>query len=91
MIWQGKGSFKGYRRYLHKLGKYYLYPEYKYGIYSIVGDFENSLSIFNSNLENSKEFITGYFSNSLDPFESVNRFEIDNFLVKNLHTKEIWA
>ncbi len=85
LLSQGRGLFKSYRRYLHKLGKYHSYPYYKHGIYGIVGDFENSLSVYNNNNSNAIEHLRAYFSEDSDLFESKNRFSIDNFLVKNLH------
>ena len=81
---QGKGSFLAYKRYLHKFGKYYLYPKYKYGIMNIVGDFENSCSIYKGNKEDTVSFISSYFDND-DVFKSLADFESENFLVKNLH------
>ena len=81
----GKGSFKAYKRYLHKLGKSYNYPNSKYAALNLVGDYENSLSIFNGNSSQVQGVFDQYFSDDRDPFDSIFRFEMDNFLVKNLH------
>ena len=82
---QGKGLFKAYRRWLHKFGKYYHYPGYKYGLFSIVGDYENSLSIYEHDPNNVTDYIARYFQDGADPFACLLHFETDNFLVKNLH------
>jgi len=84
-LWQGKGQFKSFRRYLHKLGKYYGYPSYKYGVYSIVGDFENSRAVCKNIADTDRVLLSSYFPPDADPFECITRFELDNFLVKNLH------
>ncbi len=81
----GKGKFKAYKRYLQKLGKYYQYPGYKYGIYSIVGDFENSLAICGGSPSDVTPFLEHYFSAGTHPFKALNEFEYENFMVKNLH------
>lgn len=81
---QGNGKFKAFRRYLHKLGKYYNYPNYKYGLYTIVGDFENSLSVFKGNKENTTEFLTNYFPEGANPYDCFKTFEYENFLQKNV-------
>lgn len=81
---QGNGKFKAFRRYLHKLGKYYNYPNYKYGIYTLVGDFENSLAVFNGNSEKTTQFLSNYFPKGANPFDCFNTFEYDNFLQKNV-------
>ncbi|MCZ6820737.1 MAG: asparagine synthase (glutamine-hydrolyzing) [Calditrichaeota bacterium] len=82
---QGNGCLKAYRRYLHKFGKYYDYPGYKYGLFSIVGDYENSMSAFKDGENSSAAFLSGYFKNGDDPFDSLMRFDVENMLVKNLH------
>lgn len=81
---QGNGKFKAFRRYLHKLGKYYDYPNYKYGLYTIVGDFENSLSVFKGDTATTTQFLSNYFPEGLDPFEGIKTFEFENFLQKNV-------
>ena len=81
---QGNGKFKAFRRYLHKLGKYYSYPHFKYGLYTIVGDYENSLSVFNQKKNSSKEILEGYFPEGKKPYDCFKTFEYENFLHKNL-------
>ena len=81
---QGNGKFKAFRRYLHKLGKYYQYPNYKYGLYTIVGDYENSLSVFNGDTANTTQFLTHYFPEGANPYECFKTFEYENFLQKNV-------
>ena len=82
---QGKGKFLAYRRYIHKMGKYSSYPNYKYALFNIVGDFDNSCSVYNGNRESVEEMMTGYFPKGNDVFDSLFHFEMENFLVKNLH------
>jgi asparagine synthase (glutamine-hydrolysing) len=81
---QGNGKFKAFRRYLHKLGKYYNYPNYKYGIYTIVGDFENSLSVFKGDTANTTQFLSNYFPEGANPYDCFKTFEYENFLQKNV-------
>lgn len=81
---QGNGKFKAFRRYLHKLGKYYSYPHFKYGLYTIVGDYKNSLSVFQSKENNAKQILEGYFSEEKNPYDCFKTFEYENFLHKNL-------
>lgn len=81
---QGKGKFKAFRRYLHKLGKYYQYPNYKFGLYTIVGDYENSLSVFKGDKENTTQFLSNYFPEGVNPYECFKTFEYENFLQKNV-------
>jgi len=82
---QGKGKFLAYRRYLHKLGKYNQLPAYKYALFNIVGDFENSVSVFNGEKENTIQLFNQYFDNKNDVFDNLFHFEMENFLVKNLN------
>lgn len=81
---QGKGKFKAFRRYLHKLGKYYNYPNYKFGLYTIVGDYENSLSVFNGDTATTTQFLSNYFPEGVNPYECFKTFEYENFLQKNV-------
>lgn len=81
---QRRGAFKSFRRYLYKLAKYSSYPAYRFGIYSIIGDFEASAGIVRGDLRDLEEFLAGYFPEGQDPFESFKRFEYENFLQKNL-------
>ncbi len=81
---QGNGKFKAFRRYLHKLGKYYNYPNYKFGLYTIVGDFENSLSVYNGDTEITTQFLSNYFPEGKNPYDCFKTFEYENFLQKNV-------
>ena len=81
---QGNGKFKAFRRYLHKLGKYYSYPHFKYGLYTIVGDYENSLSVFKGEKNNVKAILEDYFPEGKNPYDCFKSFEYENFLHKNL-------
>jgi asparagine synthase (glutamine-hydrolysing) len=81
---QGKGKFLAYRRYIHKIGKYGNYPKYKYGILNLVGDFENSCSIYSGNRDYLENMLSDYFPEKENVFDSLTRFEIENVLVKNL-------
>lgn len=82
---QGKGKFLAYRRYLHKIGKYGNYPAYKYGILNLVGDFENSSSIYNGNKDQLIHSLSNYFPEKENVFDSLMHFELENVLVKNLN------
>jgi asparagine synthase (glutamine-hydrolysing) len=81
---QGKGKFLAYRRYIHKIGKYGNYPNYKFGILNLVGDFENSCSVYAGNRDKLEHMLSNYFPENEDVFDSLTRFEIENVLVKNL-------
>ena len=80
----GKGRFKGNKRFLKKLGAYEGYGSVKYGLFSIVGDYERSNAIVQLG-DDPLEYISSYFDSGASPFDSLTRFEYDNFLVKNLH------
>lgn len=82
---QGRGRFLTLKRHLHRIGKYYSYPTYKYGPLNIVGDFENSASIFKGDKEAIITIFNKYFPKDRDVWNSLFHFEIENFLVKNLH------
>ena len=82
---QGKGKFLAYRRYIHKIGKYGSYPNYKFGIFNLVGDFENSCSVYSGNKESLVNTLSGYFPERENVFDSIAHFEFENVLVKNLH------
>lgn len=82
---QGKGKFLAYRRYIHKIGKYGAYPNYRFGIFNLVGDFENSCSVYSGNKEVLENMLGGYFPEGKDVFDCITRFELENVLVKNLH------
>lgn len=81
----GSGRFKPYKRYLYKFGKNFKYGHLQYGTYSIVGDFENSMSIYRGNDADALGILAKYFEPNKDPFASQTQFEVNNFLVKNLH------
>lgn len=81
----GSGRFKPYKRYLYKFGKNFKYGHLQYGTYSIVGDFENSMSIYRGNDNDTMGILGKYFQPNRDPFASQTQFEVNNFLVKNLH------
>lgn len=81
---QGRGAFKAFRRYLYRLGKYRSYPDYRYGIFNIVGDFETSAAVVKGDREQLVDFLEGYFPQGADPFDCFKRFEFENFLQKNL-------
>lgn len=82
----GKGMFKAYKRHLNKFGKYFLAGNNRYGFYNIVGDYENSLSVFNfDNNDSSAKIFSSYFDNNDNVFDAITKFQVDNFLVKNLH------
>jgi asparagine synthase (glutamine-hydrolysing) len=81
---QGKGKFLAYRRYIHKIGKYGNYPKYKYGILNLVGDFENSCSVYSGDRTSLENMLSNYFPDNEDVFDSLTRFELENVLVKNL-------
>lgn len=82
---QGKGKFLAYRRYIHKIGKYGMYPKYKYGIFNLVGDYENSCAVYNYNKTALEDKLTHYFPEDQNVFDSLFKFELENVLVKNLH------
>lgn len=81
---QGKGKFLAYRRYIHKIGKYGSYPPYKYGILNLVGDFENSCSLYSGDKDRLVHLFSDYFPEGEDAFDSLFHFELENVLVKNL-------
>jgi asparagine synthase (glutamine-hydrolysing) len=82
----GKGSFKAYKRHLKQFGRYTTgYGKSRYALFSIVGDYENALSLFRQPENDSMQIFNEYFDNDQDVFDNLFRFELDNFLVKNLH------
>jgi asparagine synthase (glutamine-hydrolysing) len=82
---QGRGKALAYRRYIHKLGKYHSLPLYKYALFNIAGDFENSASVYTGGREACIDIFNSYFNNSKNVFDNVFHFEMENFLVKNLN------
>lgn len=81
----GKGRFKAFKRYFFKMGRYAHLPAYRYGIYSIIGDYNNSLSVYQNDQDHAQPFLEQYFPEGIDPFDGMQHFEYDNFLLKNLH------
>lgn len=79
----GRGRFKAYRRYIQKLGNNFDKP-FKYARYSLVGDVDSAASVWTGDNQFSAIF-ESYFSDSTAPFRNLFRFELDNFLQKNLH------
>jgi asparagine synthase (glutamine-hydrolysing) len=82
---QGKGKALAYRRYIHKLGKYHSLPSYKYALFNVVGDFDNSASVYSGDKEACINIFNSYFDNTNHIFDNVFHFEMENFLVKNLN------
>jgi asparagine synthase (glutamine-hydrolysing) len=82
---QGRGMMKSYRRHLHILGKYYGYSNLKYGIFGIVGDYNNSLSVLKKSENVSIPIFSKYFDTGENIYDASTKFELNNFLVKNLH------
>lgn len=78
----GRGRMKSVKRYLYKLGRYYNHP-HRYAPLSVVGDWNTSRLVFNGNENDLDSFISGYDSTS--DLDSLQQFEHENFLVKNLH------
>ena len=79
----GKGPFKAYRRYLQKWGNN-MGKDFETSRYSVVGDVDSALSVFNGH-SGFTEFVAPYFPAGKEPFEALFDFEMENFLVKNLH------
>ena len=80
---QGKGQFRSARRYLYRLGKYRRHA-CRSGIFSLVGDYDTSMSVVAGDREVVSDFLGNYFPVGGDPFEAFKKFEFDNFLQKNL-------
>jgi len=53
-------------------------------MYTIVGDYENSLSVFKGEKNNAKAILEDYFPEGKDPYDCFKSFEYENFLHKNL-------
>ncbi len=88
----GRGHFKAYKRYLKKFGHYYSKGNLRLGLFNIVGDYYNSISVLNSSDGSAVKHFDNYFSNIKSSsssreeiFKAITRFELNNFLVKNLH------
>lgn len=76
----GKGPFKAYRRYLQKWGNN-LGKDYQAARFSVVGDVDSALSL----LKRPPNLDSVFGSLQGNDFESLFAFEMENFLVKNLH------
>lgn len=83
---QGKGFFKPYKRHLKQFGKYYSgFGNNRYAMFSIVGDYNNAVSLFNKPQHTALSIFDSYFDNKEDIFDNIFRFDQQNFLVKNLN------
>lgn len=82
MAHPGKGRLKAVKRYLYKLGRYYRHP-HRFAPLSVVGDWNTSLSVFPGDESALESLLEKYHSPS--GLQSLEGFERDNFLVKNLH------
>jgi asparagine synthase (glutamine-hydrolysing) len=82
---QGKGLFKPYKRHLRQFGKYYTRGNLKYGFFTVVGDYENAVSLLKNPQGSSLKVFEEYFVSGRNVFDSIFHFERENFLVKNLH------
>lgn len=80
----GQGSFKAYKRYLYKFARYQKHPSIKQALYTIVGDFDNSLSVLNQTQNDVEARIDKYFNTKEPIWKQIEHFERENFLVKNL-------
>ncbi len=80
-----RGPFKAYRRYVQKWGNNAGKP-FEVGRFSVVGDVDSALRIQNRP-KDPAEIFAPYFDSTVDDedFDRLFRFEMDNFLVKNLH------
>lgn len=80
-----RGFFKAYRRYVQKWSNNAGKP-FEVGRFSVVGDVDSALRIQNRPKDPAAIF-SRYFnpSGSDEAFDRLFRFELDNFLVKNLH------
>ncbi len=76
----GKGPFKAYRRYLQKWGNN-IGKDYQSARFSVVGDVDSALGL----LKKPPGLESVFGSLSGNSFEDLLYFEMENFLVKNLH------
>ncbi len=81
----GRGRFKAYKRHLKQFGRYHSYGKAKYGLYSIVGDYQNAVSLLRNSDNSAMRIIQDYFDNENSVIDNLFHFDTDNFLVKNLH------
>jgi asparagine synthase (glutamine-hydrolysing) len=83
---QGKGIFKPYKRHLKQFGRYYSgFGKNRYGMFSVVGDYYNAVTLLNNPQHTAMNIFDSYFNNDEDIFDNLFRFDQENFLVKNLH------
>lgn len=83
---QGKGLLKPYKRHLKQFGKYYSgFGNNRFGLFSIVGDYNNAVSLFNTPQNSALKIFDDYFNYNDNVFDNLFRFESENFLIKNLH------
>jgi len=78
----GKGSLKAYKRYLKKWAENQNGP-YSAARFSLVGDVQSAISVSSSDPD--FDFLFSELIGQENSFESLMRFELDNFLVKNNH------
>jgi asparagine synthase (glutamine-hydrolysing) len=76
----GKGPFKAYRRYLQKWGNN-LGKEYQAARFSVVGDVDSAMSL----LKRPQDLAEIFEHHNGNSFDELFDFEMENFLVKNLH------
>ncbi len=76
----GKGPFKAYRRYLQKWGNN-LGKDYQAARFSVVGDVDSALSL----LKRPHDLARIFEHHNGSSFDDLLDFEMENFLVKNLH------
>jgi asparagine synthase (glutamine-hydrolysing) len=81
----GRGYLKAYKRHLKQFGKYYNYGKARYGLYSVVGDYVNAISLINKPENTALTILQNYFENDNSVFDNLFHFDLENFLVKNLH------
>lgn len=83
-IAQGRGRLKSARRYLYRLGRYRNYGQTRPAIFSLVGDFATAAALVPGDIEALLAHMAVYFPADEDPFEGFKRFELENFMQKNL-------
>ena len=80
----GKGPVKFAMRWLSKFGQGYSHPQ-RDAAFSVVGQVSSALYVKQDEQNRVAETFGKYFSQEEDRYESLFRFELENFLVKNLH------
>jgi len=79
----GTGRFKAYKRYLFKLGRY-AKSNHRYVGMNVVGDIPSALSVYDHRESRLDQIDAHYFGSGGEVFEGLARFEMENFLQKNL-------